>query len=125
MALTEALIVTTIAVSELDEARRFYGEQLGLPLLDETPFALRYGAGQGSQISVRRGTPNSGNTVAHFEVSDLDTEMAALRSRGVVFEDYESPKTVNGVAEIGPARGAWMTDPFGNILGLREGPVPG
>lgn len=124
MALTDALIVTTIAVAELDDAKRFYGEQLGLPLLDETPFALRFGAGQGSQISVRRGPPNAGNTVAHFEVSDLDKEMADLRSRGVAFEEYESPKTVNGVAQIGPARGAWMTDPSGNVIGLREGPVP-
>ena len=125
MALTDALSVTTIAVTDLEDARRFYGEQLGLPLLDETPFALRFGAGKGSQIAVRRGSPNVGNTVAHFEVSNLDADMAELRSRGVVFEEYESPKTVNGVAEIGPARGAWITDPSGNVLGLREGPVPG
>jgi catechol 2,3-dioxygenase-like lactoylglutathione lyase family enzyme len=125
MALTDALLVTTIAVTQLDEARQFYGAQLGLPLLDETPFAIRFGAGHGSQISVRRGPPNVGNTVAHFEVSDLDVEMADLRSRGVTFEDYESPKTVDGVAQIGPARGAWITDPFGNVLGLREGPLPG
>jgi hypothetical protein len=58
-------------------------------------------------------------------VSDLDAEIAELRSRGVTFEEYESPKTVNGVAQIGPARGAWMADPSGNVLGLREGPVPG
>jgi catechol 2,3-dioxygenase-like lactoylglutathione lyase family enzyme len=125
VALTDASIVTTIAVDDLDDARRFYGEQLGLPLLDETPFALRFGAGQGSQISVRRGPPNAGNTVGHFEVSDLDAEMAELRSRGVTFEEYESPTTVNGVAQIGLARGAWMADPSGNVLGLREGPVPG
>jgi len=125
MALTDALLVTTIAVTQLDEARQFYGAQLGLPLLDETPFAIRFGAGHGSQISVRRGPPNVGNTVAHFDVSDLDVEMADLRSRGVTFEDYESPKTVDGVAQIGPARGAWITDPFGNVLGLREGPLPG
>jgi catechol 2,3-dioxygenase-like lactoylglutathione lyase family enzyme len=125
VALTDALIVTTIAVDDLDDARRFYGDQLGLPLLDETPFALRFGAGQGSQISVRRGPPNAGNTVGHFEVSDLDAEMAELRSRGVTFEEYESPTTVNGVAQIGLARGAWMADPSGNVLGLREGPVPG
>ena len=125
MALTDALLVTTIAVTQLDEARQFYGAQLGLPLLDETPFAIRFGAGHGSQISIRRGPPNVGNTVAHFEVSDLDVEMADLRSRGVTFEDYESPKTVDGVAQIGPARGAWITDPFGNVLGLREGPLPG
>jgi catechol 2,3-dioxygenase-like lactoylglutathione lyase family enzyme len=119
------MIVTTVAVDELEAARQFYGEQLGLPLLDETPFALRFGCGGGGQISVRRGQPNVGNTVAHFEVTDLDGEMATLRGRGIRFEDYESPETIDGVAQIGPARGAWMTDPSGNVIGLREGPVPG
>jgi catechol 2,3-dioxygenase-like lactoylglutathione lyase family enzyme len=121
--LSEALLVTTIAVDDLEAARRFYGEQLGLPLLDETPFALRFGAGHGSQVSVRRGQPDIGQTSGHFEVADLDAEMAALRERGVTFEEYEQPKTENGVAQIGPARGAWMKDPSGNVLGLREGPV--
>jgi hypothetical protein len=74
---------------------------------------------------VRRGQPNVGQTVGHFEVSDLEGEMRALRERGVVFEEYEQPKTENGVAQIGPARGAWMRDPSGNVIGLREGPVPG
>jgi len=123
--LSDALLVTTIAVNDLDEAKRFYGEQLGLPLLDETPFALRFGAGQGSQVSVRRGTPNVGQTAGHFEVADLAAEMATLRERGITFEEYEQPKTENGIAQIGPARGAWMTDPSGNVIGLREGPVPG
>ena len=123
--LSESLLVTTIAVADLDEARRFYGEQLGLALLDETPFALRFGAGDGSQVSVRRGQPNAGQTAGHFEVTDLDAEMAALRSRGIVFEEYEQPKTENGVAQIGPARGAWMRDPSGNVIGLRQGPIPG
>ncbi|HEY7463092.1 MAG TPA: VOC family protein [Candidatus Limnocylindria bacterium] len=123
--LSDALLVTTIAVDDLEVARRFYADQLGLPLLDETPFALRFGAGHGSQVSVRRGQPNVGQTVGHFEVSDLEGEMRALRERGVVFEEYEQPKTENGVAQIGPARGAWMRDPSGNVIGLREGPVPG
>jgi catechol 2,3-dioxygenase-like lactoylglutathione lyase family enzyme len=123
--LSDALLVTTIAVDDLEVARRFYADQLGLPLLDETPFALRFGAGHGSQVSVRRGQPNVGQTVGHFEVSDLEGEMRALRERGVVFEEYEQPKTENGVAQIGPARGAWMRDPSGNVIGLREGPIPG
>jgi catechol 2,3-dioxygenase-like lactoylglutathione lyase family enzyme len=123
--LSDALLVTTIAIDDLDEARRFYGERLGLPLLDETPFALRFGAGNGSQVSVRRGQPNVGQTAGHFEVADLDGEMAILRQRGIEFEEYEQPKTTNGVAQIGPARGAWMKDPAGNVIGLREGPIPG
>jgi len=119
-----ALIVTTVAVSDLEVAKRFFSEQLGLPLLDETPFALRFGGGEG-QLSVRKGKPNVDQTVAHFEVDDLDAVMRELSGRGVKFEEYETPKTVNFVAQLGPARGAWFKDPDGNVFGLREGPVPG
>ena len=63
--------------------------------------------------------------MAHFEVDDLDGVMADLMSRGVTFEEYETPKTVNFVAQIGPARGAWFKDPDGNVFGLREGPAVG
>ncbi len=122
--LDSAMLVTTIAVTDLDAARGFYRDQLGLPLLDETPFALRFGCGPG-QVSVRKGTPNVGQTVAHFEVGNLDQVMRELSARGVAFEEYETPKTVNFVAQIGQARGAWFKDPAGNVLGLREGPVPG
>ena len=93
-------------------------------VLETTPFALRFGCG-GGQLSVRRGKPNVDQTVAHFEVSDLDAVMRDLRGRGVTFEDYETPKTVDSVAQIGPARAAWFKDPDGNVFGLREGPIPG
>jgi catechol 2,3-dioxygenase-like lactoylglutathione lyase family enzyme len=118
------MLVTTVAVTDLERARRFFSEQLGLPILDETPFAIRFGAGRGSQVSVRRGQPNVGQTVGHFEVDDIGALVRELASRGVTLEEYESPKTVNGIAQIGPARAAWFKDPDGNILGLREGPVP-
>ncbi|HEY8885220.1 MAG TPA: VOC family protein, partial [Chloroflexota bacterium] len=94
-----------------------------LPILDETPFAIRFGAGKGTQFSVRRGQPNVGQTVAHFEVEDIEAVIRDLTSRGVTFEEYETPKTVGGSAQIGPARAAWFKDPDGNIFGLREGPV--
>jgi catechol 2,3-dioxygenase-like lactoylglutathione lyase family enzyme len=122
--LANALAVTTIAVTDIDRAKRFYQEQVGLTLLDETPVAFRFGAGKGSQLSVRRGQPNVGQTVAHFEVDDIDAVVRELTSRGVVFEEYETPKTVNFIAQIGPARGAWFKDPDGNVFGVRQGPVP-
>jgi catechol 2,3-dioxygenase-like lactoylglutathione lyase family enzyme len=122
--LSDSLAVTTVAVTDLHRAKRFYQEQVGLTLLDETPASLRLGAGKGSQLSVRRGQPNIGQTVAHFEVDDLDAVVRDLTSRGVAFEEYETPKTVNFIAQIGPARGAWFKDPDGNVLGVREGPVP-
>ena len=123
--LSDSLLVTTVAVTDLERAKKFFGEQLNLPILDEAPFAIRFGAGRGGQVSVRRGQPNVGQTVGHFEVADLDAVMADLMSRGVTFEEYETPKTVNFIAQIGPARGAWFKDPDGNVFGLREGPVPG
>jgi catechol 2,3-dioxygenase-like lactoylglutathione lyase family enzyme len=122
--LSSAMIVTTVAVTDLDAAGRFFREQLGLPLLDTTPFALRFGVGDG-QISVRRGQPNVGQTVAHFEVDDIEATIRELTARGVTFEEYETPKTVNFIAQIGPAKAAWFKDPDGNVFGLREGPVPG
>ena len=123
--LAESMAVTTIATTDLDRARSFYRDALGLPLLDETPFALRFGAGGGTQLSVRRGQPNVGQTVAHFEVADLEATVAELLEHGVSFQDYETPKTVNYIAQVGPARGAWFADPDGTIIGLREGPIPG
>jgi catechol 2,3-dioxygenase-like lactoylglutathione lyase family enzyme len=123
--LTDSLVVPTVAVTDLDRAKRFFTEQVGLPLLDDTPFSFRLGAGKGSQIGVRRGQPNVGQTVAHFEVDDLEAIIGDLTSRGVTFEEYETPKTVNFIAQVGPARGAWFADPDGNVFGLREGPVPG
>jgi len=122
--LADAMVVTTVAVSDLDRAKRFFAEQLGLPLLDETPFAVRFGAGNGTQMSVRRGQPNVGQTAAHFEVDDIVAVIRELTSRGVAFEEYETPKTIDFIAQIGPARGAWFKDPDGNVFGVREGPVP-
>lgn len=123
--LDDAMLVPTVAVTDLDRAKRFFGEQLGLSMLDETPFAVRYAAGKGTQVSVRRGQPNVGQTVAHFEVDDLDSLIRDLTARGVRFEEYETPKMTNFIAQVGPARGAWFKDPDGNVFGLREGPVPG
>jgi predicted enzyme related to lactoylglutathione lyase len=122
--LANSLAVTTIAVMDVDRAKRFYQEQVGLTLLEETPASARFGAGKGSQLTVRRGQPNVGQTVAHFEVDDIDAVIRDLTSRGVAFEEYETPKTVNFIAQVGPARGAWFKDPDGNVLGVREGPVP-
>ncbi|MHB8460490.1 MAG: VOC family protein [Candidatus Limnocylindrales bacterium] len=120
----DSMVVVTVAVTDLDRGKRFFAERLGLPLLDETPFAFRFGAGNATQLSVRRGQPNVGQTVAHFEVDDIEAVIRELTSRGVAFEEYETPKTTDFIAQIGPARAAWFKDPDGNVFGVREGPVP-
>ena len=122
--LADAMLITTVAVSDLERSREFFAERLGLPILEETPFAVRFGAGNGTQMSVRKGQPNVGQTVAHFEVGDLEEAVRELIGKGVAFQEYETPKTTNFIAQIGLARGAWFTDPDGNLFGLREGPIP-
>lgn len=125
--LSDALVVPTIAVTDLDRAKAFYADVLGLTAIDESPFSARFRCGAGSQLSIfKRGPVEREHTMAHFEVSDIEAEVAAIQSRGGVFLEYtEGPlQTTNGIAQVGPARGAWLRDPDGNILGLRQGPVP-
>ncbi len=124
--LSEFMAVTTLVVTDVDQAKPFYEGQLGLTLLEETPAGCRFGAGRGSQLTIRRGQPPvGGQTVMHFEVDDIEAVVRDLSSRGVRFEEYETPKTVDFIARFGQVRGAWFKDPAGNVLGLREGPFPG
>jgi catechol 2,3-dioxygenase-like lactoylglutathione lyase family enzyme len=127
MYLADSMAVTTIPVTDLERALPFYRDVLGLTLLEQTPFALRLGA-DSTQISVYKRPPiERGHTTCHFEVDDIAAAVAQLRARGAVFEEYTSGPliTTNGIAPLGPARGAWLKDPDGNVLGLREGPIPG
>jgi catechol 2,3-dioxygenase-like lactoylglutathione lyase family enzyme len=55
-----------------------------------------------------------------FRVADVVTEVADLRRRGVEFEEYETPKTVDGVATLPIGKAAWFKDPDGNLIGLLQ-----
>jgi catechol 2,3-dioxygenase-like lactoylglutathione lyase family enzyme len=118
-----SMVVATIPVTDLDRAKRFYREQLGLTMLWENPASIRFGCGGGTQLSVfTRGPAPTDHTLAHFEVTDIEEVVAGLEKRGVKFIDYdEGPlQTTGHIAQIGPARGAWFHDPDGNTLGLRQ-----
>lgn len=116
--------VPTIAVSDIEKAKMFYGETLGLKVRDERADGVRYEAGGGSLVLVYpsqfAGTAQS--TTVSFEVADLDAVMSDLRGQGVTFEEYDFPglKTVEGVAEIDGVRGAWFKDPDGNIISVGQ-----
>ncbi|MEA2547565.1 MAG: hypothetical protein QOI00_22 [Chloroflexota bacterium] len=117
------MIVPTIPVSDLDRARTFYGDTLGLELLWENQASIRFRVGPASEVSTfRRPGLTTEHTLAHFEVTDIAAAVRELEGRGVVFIDYtEGPLvTTNHVARIGPALGAWFRDPDGNFLGLRQ-----
>jgi catechol 2,3-dioxygenase-like lactoylglutathione lyase family enzyme len=119
-----SMVVATIPVTDLDRARHFYGETLGLTLLWDNPASVRFGCGAGTELSIfRRGPSTADHTVAHFEVSDIEAVIRGLEGDGVAFIDYtEGPlQTTAHVAQLGPARVAWFHDPDGNTLGLRQG----
>ena len=121
--LTATMAVATIPVTDLERARKFYGETLGLSFLWENPVSVRFGCGS-SEVSVfKRPETATEHTLAHFEVTDIDAAVDDLAAKGVEFIDYaEGPlATTNHIAQLGPARAAWFHDPDGNTLGLRQG----
>lgn len=118
------MVVATVPVTDLERARAFYGESLGLTILWESPASIRFRCGETSELSTFKRPPiSTQHTLAHFEVTDIEATVRDLESRGVVFLDYtEGPLVTTGhIAPIGPARGAWFHDPDGNTLGLRQG----
>jgi catechol 2,3-dioxygenase-like lactoylglutathione lyase family enzyme len=121
--LDTSMVVATIPVTDLDRAKRFYGDALGLTFLWDNPASVRFGCGGGTQLSIfRRGPSTADHTLAHFEVSDIEAVVHDLDERGVTFIDYgDGPlQTAGHIAQLGPARAAWFRDPDGNVLGLRQ-----
>ncbi len=117
-------LVATIPVTDLERSRTFYAQTLGLTPLWDNPVSVRFGCGDGTELSIfRRGPSTADHTLAHFEVTDIATTVRDLEGRGVRFIDYpDGPlQTTNHVAKLGSAQAAWFRDPDGNTLGLREG----
>ena len=111
---------TTLPSSDVDALRPFYEEVLGFTPRVVLTGAVMYDAGAGTVFAISRtGIPSSGShTQMAFTVPDVEAEVAALRARGVVLEDYEAPKTEGGIATIGAGRAAWFKDPQGNLLAV-------
>lgn len=125
--LSKSPVAATLPFRGLKRAQEFYSRKLGLTLRSGSikDGYLEFGAGLGSVIQVFESSSKkkSDNTAATFEVEDLAAEMAALRKKRVVFEDYDLPgiKTVRGVATMEGHKAAWFKDPDGNVLCLHQG----
>jgi catechol 2,3-dioxygenase-like lactoylglutathione lyase family enzyme len=127
MGLSESPVQALLAVSDLDRARHFYEQQLGLvPGDEEEEQGVRYPCADGTAIFVYLSPDNAGMsqaTVAGWLVDDLDQTMAELGSHGVAFERYDQPglKTdERGVFDAGRFRAAWIKDPDGNTMALTQ-----
>ncbi|GAA2579829.1 VOC family protein [Streptomyces violaceus] len=130
--LARARVATRLPTQDLDRARRFYAEKLGLEPVDERPGGLLYRCGGGEFVLFRSTGASPGTfTQMALEVDDIDAAVAELKGRGVVFEEVDLPgfRTRDGIAEIEgnyPSkgargeRGAWFRDSEGNMLGIGE-----
>jgi predicted enzyme related to lactoylglutathione lyase len=122
--LKNAAIVPYIPVSDVKRARKFYEEKIGLQPKEQYAGGVIYECGDGSWVFMYQsaGAGTSKASTAFWEVDDVENEVAELKSRGVVFEEYDMPgiKTVNGIASGGGAKTAWFKDSEGNILAVSQ-----
>ncbi len=113
-----------LLAKDLAAAREFYHDKVGLEILMENDDAIVFRCGNGTHLDVTKSTVGTADeqTQASWFVSDLDAELAALRANGVKIEDYDLPglTTVDGVADLGFARAAWIIDPHRNTLGILQ-----
>jgi catechol 2,3-dioxygenase-like lactoylglutathione lyase family enzyme len=124
-------VATRLPAKDLERARRFYAEKLGLEPSEERPGGLLYRCAGGEFVLFQSAGVSPGTfTQMAWQVEDIAATVETLRSRGVVFENYDFPglTTVNGIAEIEgnyPSkgrgeRGAWFRDSEGNLLGIGQ-----
>ena len=116
-----------IAVTDLERARGFYIDTLGLKLSrDDSPEGLICEAGMGTRflLYLRPDHEPSGATIAGLIATDVAEAVADISARGVKFEDYDFPglKTDERHIAISPGgvKSAWFKDPDGNIIGVGE-----
>jgi catechol 2,3-dioxygenase-like lactoylglutathione lyase family enzyme len=132
--LSDGHVAPRLPAQDLERARAFYAEKLGLEPTEERPGGLRYQLAGGEFVLFESaGAPSGEHTQMAIEVEDLESTVAELRSRGVVFEEYDFPglSTTDGIAEIegnypnkgSGERGAWFRDSEGNMIGLGQ-PIP-
>ena len=125
-------IAARIPAQDLQRAKAFYSEKLGLEPSEERPGGLLYRCGEGEfALFESAGAASGDHTQMGWEVEDIEATVEWLRAHGVVFEEYGFPglRTVNGIAQVAgnyPSKGgvgeraAWFRDSEGNLFGIGQ-----
>ena len=132
MSLKNGRVATRLPAQDMERARRFYSEQLGLEPSEEREGGLLYRMGEGVFALFESSGASSGEfTQMGWEVDDIEAAVAELKDRGVAFEEVDAPglRTVDGIADVQgnyPSKGgkgeraAWFRDSEGNMLGIGQ-----
>ena len=120
--LNDSPMYAYIPVANLERARKFYEQKVGLKPAREIAGGVAYEFANGTACFMYP-TPNAGTSrasQAFWQVDDVEKEVAELKGRGVTFEEYDLPglKTTNGIATGGGAKSAWFKDSEGNIMAI-------
>ena len=124
--LSSSKVEANIPAGDLDRARDFYADKLGLtPEQELGGVFLHYTTEGGTSFNVYKTeyAGQAGHTIAQWHVDDLDAEVHDLQAKGVAFETYDMPGVAwDGVIASlpGVGRGAWFKDSEGNVLCLDE-----
>ncbi len=121
MSLAERAVTVMLPVEDVDRAKKFYVERLGLEYTGtnlEGSAIFELAGGTDLMLLPRPGGKRSDATALSFEVDDVGAAVQELKGRGLVFEDYDLPglKTVDHVATMEGETAAWFNDPDGNVL---------
>jgi catechol 2,3-dioxygenase-like lactoylglutathione lyase family enzyme len=136
--LTSAHAVTKLPAQDLDRARRFYSERLGLHPVEEREGGLRYLCGATEfHLFLSSGAASGTSSQLGFEVEDIDAAVADLRSRGLEFETFDPAdfafdtaglRVEDGILVVpdnypskgSGERGVFFRDSEGNLLGIGQ-----
>jgi catechol 2,3-dioxygenase-like lactoylglutathione lyase family enzyme len=129
--LSNAHTVTKLPAQDLERARAFYRDKLGLEPVEERTGGLRYVCGPTeSNLFGSAGAPSGESTQMAFEVEDLEAALADLRARGVTFERFEmSGFEVRGDTTVAPDNypgkgtgelGTFLYDSESNLIGIAQ-----
>jgi predicted enzyme related to lactoylglutathione lyase len=125
--LSQSAVEANVPAADLDRARQFYADKLGLtPIAEFGGEALRYRTDTGTYLNLYRTeyAGQAGHTIAQFHVDDVEREVRDLSTKGVQFETYDMPGVEwNGQVATLPGMGkaAWFKDSEGNIMCVDEG----
>jgi catechol 2,3-dioxygenase-like lactoylglutathione lyase family enzyme len=116
-------VVAFVGSSDLATARAFFGDRLGLPVLDDSPFAVVFAAG-GAELRVTQvdEVVAAPYTALGWSVPDIEAAVDAATAAGVTFRRFEGmDQDDRGLwTTPGGDRVAWFQDPDGNLLSISE-----
>lgn len=114
-------VYPTLPVVNLERAKNFYREKLGLKVVQEDPSpGVLLQAGGCHIYLYQRAATKADHTVAAFTVDNVEATMKELRAKGIVFEEYDLPnlRTVEGLFSMDGYKAAWFKDTEGNTVAI-------